>query len=462
MALADGGGKLRVGLVHAAFEGVQIFVGGVGTAIRGQVAALPTVQAELARRGVELVPHFIEIAYLPTHPEYDESACDEYRKRIGAMGGTFSVVPNGTIGLAADSTWGDSGLGEPRNWRIASAALAARLIELAADYDVLIAYCHEPVFALAPVYATLQAAAAKVDITAIYISHATAFVHEMPLPNPERLMVESLPIHWAKISPKVRLGSISRYMSNHLVSDYGARWDTFVPAENGVATTDPWFRRRSPAEIAGTLSGHRIPLDRDLLVTFGRAASYKRHDMLVRAAARLQGMAHPVIMSWPALPELPGMAADLRVDATFVTSFDRELMAALLQWPRTKVCSLSAEKEPWGLIPMESRLLARDGGAVLVVADSGGLAEQVTDGMDGFIHRPNDPAHLAQVIDHILELPEEERVRLRREGARRVLNHEAWPVKIVQSLRATVPGIDAVADDVLSSLKVATRPLNAP
>ncbi|MEV0156326.1 glycosyltransferase family 4 protein [Micromonospora sp. NPDC050686] len=406
-----------------------------------------------------MTPHFIEIAYLPTHPEYDESAHDEYRKRISTMGGTFSVVPNGTIGLGADSTWGDPGLGEPRSWRIASMALAGRLIEMAGNYDVLIAYCHEPVFALAPVYATLQAAAAKVNITAIYVSHATAFMHEMPLPNPERLMVESLPIHWAKISTKVRLGSISQYMSNHLISDYGADPDTFVPAENGVDTTDPWYRQRSPAEIAAALTRHDIPVDRDLLVTFGRAVPYKRHDMLLRAAARLRGTAHAVIMSRPALPELPKIAAALGVNATFVTSFDRELMAALLQWRRTKVCSLSAEREPWGLIPMESRLLTRDGGAVLVVADSGGLAEQVTDGMDGFLHRPNDPVHLAQVIDHILGLSEEERSRLRQKGARRVLTHEPWPVKIVQSLRTTVPGIDAVAEGVLSTLRGATRPL---
>lgn len=452
-ALADRSGRLRVGIVHAAFEGVQIFVGGVGTAIRGQIAALPTVQTELFRHGIELVPHFIEIAYLPTHQEYDESACVEYRKRISDMGGTFSVVPDGTTGFGADSTWGDPGLGELRNWQIASAALAGRLIEMAANYDVLVAYCHEPVFAFAPVYATLQAEAAGVDIIAVYVSHATAFAHEMPLPNPERLMAESLPVHWAKITPKARLGSISRHMSNHLVSDYGARTDTLVPARNGVDTTDPLYRRRSEADIAGTLSRHGIPVDRDLLVTFGRGVPYKRHDMLVRAAAELRRKAHPVIMSRPALPELPGIAASLGVDATFVTSFDRELMAALLQWRRTKVCSLSADNEPSGLIPMEARLLARDGGAVLVVADSGGLAEQVNNGIDGFLHRPNDPAHLAQIIDHVLGSPEEERARLRREGARRVLIHEAWPVKIVQSLRTTVPRIDAVADDVLSNLR---------
>ncbi|MFE4538078.1 glycosyltransferase family 4 protein [Streptomyces scopuliridis] len=451
------GRRLRVGVVHAAFEGVQIFLGGVGTAIRGQIAALPAVQRALARHGIELVPHFIEIAYLPEHPHYDRKAFTHFRERIRETGGTFSVVPSGTTGLAADAVWGDAGLGELRNWQIASAALAGRLIDLASQYDSLVAYCHEPVFSFAPVHASLQADAAGVDITSVYVSHATAFVHEMPLPNPDRLMAESLPVHWAKVTPKVRLGSISRYMSRHLVRDYGAAPDTFVPTGNGVDTTDHWYRQRSLAEMTRVLTQQGVPVDRDVAVTFGRGVPYKRHDMLIRAAAELPGCPHPVIMSDPDLPDVRDLAGQLHVDATFITSFDRELMASLLQWPRTRVCSLSAENEPWGLIPMEARLLARDGGAILIVADSGGFSEQVTDGVDGFLHKPNDPAQLARVIDKVLGLSESERTRIRVDGARRVRNEEAWPVKIIESLRATLPDIDAVADDVLRDLSEKPR-----
>jgi glycosyltransferase involved in cell wall biosynthesis len=156
-----------------------------------------------------------------------------------------------------------------------------------------------------------------------------------------------------------------------------------------VDASDPWFRQRELPELRSLLASHAVPLDRDLLVTFGRAAPYKRHDLLLRAAALLSAAAHPVVMGYPEMPGLDTLAADLGVNATLITSFDRELMAALLQWPRTRVCALSAENEPWGLmIPMEARLLARNNGAVVVVADSGGLAEQVTDGVDGFCHAP--------------------------------------------------------------------------
>ncbi|MFJ3197923.1 glycosyltransferase family 4 protein [Streptomyces griseoviridis] len=445
--------RLRVGVVHAAFEGVQIFVGGVGTVIRGQIAAFPHVREALLHHGVEIVPHFIEIAYAPAHPHYDAQAFAHYRELIDKAGGTFSVVPSGTTGLAADAVWGDAGLGELRNWQIASAALAGRLIDLATRCDTLVSYCHEPVFAFAPVHASLQAEAAGVDLTAVYVSHATAYAHEMPLPNPDRLMVESLPVHWAKVTPRVRLGAISGHMSKHLVQDYGADPQTFVPAGNGVDTTDHWYRGRTSADISRMLARHGIPVDRDLLVTTGRGVPYKRHDMLIRAAAELRGAAHPVVMSDPELPELRKLAASLMVDATFVTSFDRELMASLVQWDRTKILSLPAKNEPWGMIPMEARLLARDSGAILVAADSGGFPEQITDGVDGFLHTPDDPSALARVIDRVLALDQSEQDAVRRSGAERVLRNQSWPCKIVESLRAVIPEVDEVADAVLDQLR---------
>jgi glycosyltransferase involved in cell wall biosynthesis len=435
-----------------AFEGVQIFVGGVGSVVRGHINALPQVRAALARHRIDVTPHFVEIAYRPDHPRFDANLAAELRARIEAQGGTFSLVPNYTTGLEARGSWGVGPLGDYQNWQVASAAAAGLLLDIGRRYDATIAYCHEAYFALTPTYATLQADAAGVDLTAVYVAHATALGHELPLPNPERLMIEAVPVQWAKITPRVRIGVISDHMAGHLVEDYGARPKTFVPAGNGVDVTDPWFRRRQPAELRDLLARYGVPLDKDLAVTFGRSVPYKRHDMLLRAAAHLPGRVHPVAMSYPEYPELAALAGELGVDATLITSFDRELMAALLQWPRTRVCALPAENEPCGLIPMEARLLARDGGALLVVANSGGLAEQVADGVDGFRHDPGDPHDLAKVIAGVLDLSEDRRAELRRNGVRRVLTDYTWPVQIVRSLAAAVPHVAAVADEVIAEL----------
>jgi glycosyltransferase involved in cell wall biosynthesis len=76
----------------------------------------------------------------------------------------------------------------------------------------------------------------------------------------------------------------------------------------------------------------------------------------------------------------------------------------------------------------------------------------VADGVDGFRHDPGDPHDLAKVIAGVLDLSEDRRAELRRNGVRRVLTDYTWPVQIVRSLAAAVPHVAAVADEVIAEL----------
>ncbi|MFW5389298.1 glycosyl transferase, partial [Yersinia sp. 2542 StPb PI] len=51
--------SLKIGIIHLITEGVQLFVGGVGSYIRGQIMALPEVIKLLADNNISLEPHFI-------------------------------------------------------------------------------------------------------------------------------------------------------------------------------------------------------------------------------------------------------------------------------------------------------------------------------------------------------------------------------------------------------------------
>ncbi|MET9441060.1 glycosyltransferase family 4 protein [Streptomyces sp. NPDC006610] len=450
-------GRLSVGVVHLAFEGIQVFYGGIGTVIRGQISTLPAVASALADHGVDLVPHFVELAYGPDHPRYDPVAAAEWSGRITAAGGTFHRVPNYTTGREARGSWGVPPLGDYHNWQVSSAAAAGVLLDLAARHDVTVAFCHETPFVLTPVYSLLQAEAAGVNLTAVYVAHSSALLHELPLPNPERLMAESLAVHWPKVCGRARVGVISDYMGAHLRAEYGARDDTLTPVGNGVDPADPWYGRRPEGRLREVLARHGVPLDRDLVVTFGRAVPYKRHDLLLRAAALLDGRVHAVAMSHPDNSALTALAERTGVPCTLPVSHDRELMASLLQWPRTRACVLSAENEPCGIIPMEARLLARDAGALLVVSDSGGFVEQVCDGVDAFVHRSGDAEHLADVLRAVLALPAKDAAEIRRRGTERVLENHLWPAQIVRSLAAVVPRIATVADTLVDGLTARAR-----
>ncbi|WP_145558634.1 glycosyltransferase family 4 protein [Yersinia mollaretii] len=438
--------KLKVGVIHLATEGIQLFVGGVGSYIRGQIQALPDVIDLLAKNNIILEAHFIEIACSRYHAFYDNECRAHYISQIHHMGGTFSTVPNMTQGRDAGCSWpyGDHFLGNIQNWQVSSAAGAARIMDISADYDITLAFCHELPFSLTPLIARLHAAMEGVNLKIIYISHGTAFNHEMPLPNPERLMAESLPIHWAKIDSNIKLGSISQFMATHLMKEYGADPTSFVPVPAGINFNDPWFRIRSDQEISDTLSQYEIPLERPLAITLGRGVRYKRHDLLLKASCYLGNAIHPVIVSDPILPELSALARQLPIQPSIINSFDRELMACLIQWRNTQVCVLSAENEPNGLIPMEARWLAREQGALLVVADSGGLSEQVEQGIDGFRHNAGDAENLAEVIRQVYPLSEVERNKIRRAGATRIKTHHQWDKQILAPLACLIPQIAAL------------------
>lgn len=362
------------------------------------------------------------------------------------MGGTFSTVPNMTLGNATGCLWpyGDAFLGDIQNWKISSAAAAAKIIDISENYDITLAFCHELPFSFTPLIASLHTAAEEINLKVIYVSHGTAFNHEMPLPNPERLMAESLPIQWAKVDANIKIGTISNFLANHLVSQYGADPHTFIPVPAGININDPWFRIRSEQEICSTLSSYGISLEYPLAITLGRGVYYKRYDLLLKAANYLGNDIHAVIVSDPVLPELSVLASQLDVRTSIINSFDRELMACLIQWRNTRVCVLSAENEPNGLIPMESRWLARKQGAILVVADSGGLSEQVEHGINGFLHIPGDAAHLAEVIHHIGQLTEFEIETIRHASATLIEEQYNWKTQILTPLRSLIPQIAAL------------------
>ncbi|MHB1416267.1 MAG: glycosyltransferase, partial [Chloroflexota bacterium] len=113
--------------------------------------------------------------------------------------------------------------------------------------------------------------------------------------------------------------------------------------------------------------------------------------------------------------------------------------------------------------PMEVRVLARDGGALMLVSNTGGLAEQVTDGVDGFVARQDDVEDTARKLEQILALSDDQRAQVRRNGLETVLRQYTWASQILRTLASMVPEVAKVEDgvrdrlvrDALSQLKAA-------
>lgn len=452
MATSSQRNALDLAVVHLTFEGIQTFGGGVATVTRGHLGALPRLRQVLGEQGIKLTPYFAEIAYAADHERRDRAFQRHAEETVAAMGGRIAYLVNLTQGYLPRAPWGVGDLGGMENWKVACASGAAEALNVARQHEMTVVYGHDSLFALAPLYITLQAGAFGADVTAIYVVHSTALTHELPLPNPERLMAESVGVHWAKVTPQARVGYISQFIARHLTQDYGVHAEHLVPTGNGVNPGDPSFRLRDRQAIQRKLAQYGIPLDRPLVFSWGRSVAYKRYDVVLRAAARLRGRVQPVIMVTPEYPALVELSRELGLDTTFVFAFDPELVASLLQWDNTiAACSL-AYLEPFGLTPIEVRILARQRGPLMVVSNTGGLAEQVRDGVDGFVTRQDDADDVARVLERILALAANEKDRVRKAGLATVLAQYTWSSQILRTLAAVVPAVAAVADDVRSGL----------
>ncbi|MBI4321332.1 MAG: glycosyltransferase family 4 protein [Chloroflexi bacterium] len=446
------GRKLDLAIVHLTFEGIQTFGGGVATVTRGHLAALPQLKQELLRHGIAITPYFAEIAYLKSHERRDPTFQKHAEDAVRAMGGRVEYLVNYSEGYLPRAPWGVPDIGTMDNWKAASASGANVALNIARQHDTAVVYCHDSIYALAPLYITLQEGAFSANATAIYVIHATALTHEMPLPNPDRLMAESAAIHWAKVNPKCKLGYISKFMSRHVIEDYGGKAENMVPTSNGINPLDPYFRLRDRETIVGKLRQYDIPLDRPVMFSWGRAVAYKRYDMVLEAAARLEGRIHPVIMVTPEFPELVELDRKLGTGATLIFAFDPELVACMLQWENSEVAASLAYREPFGLTPIEIRMHARRSGPICVVSDTGGLVEQVKDTIDGFVTRQDDPDSVATVVGRILGMSERDKDAIRQAGLQVVLSNYTWSGQILSTLAAAVPEVAAVARSARDSL----------
>jgi len=409
---------------------------------------LKVLKDKLKRHGIKLTPYFCEIAYAQDHERRDKPYETYAAETIREMGGEIIFLANFTKGYLPKASWGVGDLGGIENWKVAGASGASAALNLARKHQAGVIYCHDSLYSFAPIYASLQADAYGADVASLFVIHSTALTHELPLPNPERLMAESAAIHWAKVSPRVKLGYISKFIRDHVIKDYGASGHHMIPTGNGISPDNPIYRQRTQKEIAEKLKQYKIPLNKKLLITWGRAVAYKKYDINLKAASRLKEKIHPVVIVTPESNELIALAKELGIDASFIFNFDPELIAALSQWENTVAAGILAKNEPCGLVPMEFRMYARNTGGLLIVSDTGGLVEQVNDGIDGFVSKQDDDNNVAGIIQKIIGLPEKDKTAMRKNGFKRILNEYIWTSQALTTLQSVFPALKELLNTV--------------
>ena len=169
-----------------------------------------------------------------------------------------------------------------------------------------------------------------------------------------------------------------------------------------------------------------MPCDRDLVVAFGRATPLKGFETLIAALSAVRERCHFVLISVPYInDDYPNtydhLLAVHRIAATHVKTLTRELPKALCQWPHTRMVVVPSRQETFSNIPLEVALWARHQGPIVVASRVGGFVDQIEAGVTGFfIDDPTSCEAIAQTVQHVLDLSEEQRASIRRQAYEKV------------------------------------------
>lgn len=249
-------------------------------------------------------------------------------------------------------------------------------------------------------------------------------------------------LRWLMVHLAVRQVCISKAVAQNIagagvvvIAD-GVDIDTFTPAGNGDGSG------LFPREADGRADTGPV------VAMVSRLHPFKGHELFLRAA-KVAYETSPKVRFLLVGGHLPAYEAlrlrllalrdelGLQDAASFVPFVERRKLPALLRQV-TVVVVPSVWVEPGGLVVLEAMAC----GVPVVATRQGGPAEVITDGVDGLLVSPTDPAEMAGRITRLIRNPEL-RNRIGRAGRRRV--EEAY------SLNLHIQRLTAMYDEVLPS-----------
>lgn len=256
-------------------------------------------------------------------------------------------------------------------------------------------------------------------VSVLLAYYSTAHIVERPNPYPARVTWERHGITSANTLLDVWVADVGRYLTRHLVETYGLDPRRLVPYRSCLDLTSPDLALMAPHEAASVAANWGVPLDRPIVLFFGRADPIKGVEALIDAAGPLRNRIHLAVIAVPyddapnPLPAYQQRIVSLRLQATVVGRFTRALPRALCSLPATRVVACPSLGEPLANVPFEVALWARDGGPIVVAAARDGFVEQIDHQATGLLYDPSCPDGLTTAITQALDLNEETMTRMR-------------------------------------------------
>ena len=243
----------------------------------------------------------------------------------------------------------------------------------------------------------------EIDLVHTHMPLPAAFAR-VALPGRRPAFVHTEHNMWGRYRPPTRWANAATYRRNAraiAVSDgVAASIRSSVPVEVVVHGTDPRLVVRGPAARAAARTQLDLPADALVVGTVGNFTAKKDQATLLRAVAELSPAGRDVVAVLvglgPLEEDLRALAVELGVGGRVRFPGSRDDVFALL--PAFDVFVLSSRFEGLPIALLEAMAT----GVAPVATRVGGIPEVITDGQDGLLVDPGDPAALAGALDRLL------------------------------------------------------------
>lgn len=397
------------------YDGIVNNYCGLGTSTRSFIKSFMYVHDFMKKSDIDLSLHLVTQALLPESLGYSENIKNESMRVTRETGGEVHFIGNASDGMIP--------YGRLDNWKAASENAATVVLNQAKNFDESIVFCFDTPYARVPYNISMQKKAYGVDnITSVIVLESDVFIHEPENPSIERIAWEASSLKQAEFDDSIIIANTGKFITNHLVKHYGLDASKFVDLVQGV---DPSLSRYDdiPREkVMEVLKQYGIPLDKKLIFSVGRAVDYKGFDLLIEAASKLKEEAHLVFVASPYkteatfVDELKRLLEETKLECTAIFDCDFKLPSYICQWENTKLVVQLSRREPFGLVPEEVRVWSKDSYPMVLVSNKDGFVEQITDGVDGFLVNLDDTKVIAEKMDSILRLSDDEAAEIVAKG----------------------------------------------
>ncbi len=433
----------KIAVILVTYDGIVNSYCGIGTSCRSFVYSFPTVKEYFNDLGIELNLHLITPALVKESLGYSEDIKNESVKIATLCGGSVHYILNDTDGMVP--------YGSIENWKAASSSAATMTVNIAEGYDETVAFFVDTPFMHSPLLIEKQIEALNAKkITSVLFLESDVLIHEPNNPNKERLEWESKSISTLAKSDTTKFADIGSFMTNHLKTFYKLDDNNFVPLKLGINPKQERFSLLTQSQIKKVLMKYNIPLDKDLVFSVGRAVDYKGFDILIKAFSQIKSDAHLVFVASPyktemsCVNELSKLIKETGISCTPVFDCDFYLPSVISQWKRTKIVAQLARYEPFGLVPEEVRIWAKNQGPVILASKRDGFLEQITDDKDGFLVDIEDTQVVAEKMDYILQLNKKDFENVRKLGFKTFQEKYDFRVSLLKCLSTVTQKLDSI------------------